>query len=465
MTRRTWGGSGPVVAVVATLTLAAGATAAVTWQDGPPPALSPSLSSPGLPSRGELLGAAAIAGPVPTSTGLQAAVGLALADPAIAGRLGVSIVDAATGASVYDQGAGVAVLPASTAKIATAAAALTALPPDRRLATRVVTGSVPGEVVLVGGGDTTLAGPGAGADYPASARLSELADQVRVALGPVPVTRVLVDESLYSGERVGPGWKPNYLTDGAVAAVGPLMVEGARVQRGRPRRHADPALAAGRQLATLLSGASAAPVAPVVVERGTAPVGAAPLGEVTSPTVVQLVERMLTRSDNDLAESLARQVALSQGQPASFAGAALALEQVLAPLGVDPAKAVLADGSGLSTSTRISPAAVTGLLARAASGREPRLAPLVAGLPVGGFDGTLAGRFRLGDGAAPGAGSVRAKTGTLDGVSALAGVVRTADGRLLAFDLTADEVPLGANSAAQAALDRLASSLAACGCR
>lgn len=459
MTGRTRGRTAPVAALLAALTLAAGGTAAVTLQREPAPAaVAPTPDPTGPPSRGALLAAAGSAGLSPTASGLRAVVGGVLADPAVAGRLAVSVVDARTGQALYESAAGVAVLPASTVKIATAAAALTALPADRRLLTRVVAGSAPGEVVLVGGGDTTLAAPGAEADYPASARLSELASQVRATLGPVPVTRVLVDESLYSGDRAGPGWKPNYLTDGAVAAVGPLMVEGARVQRDRARRHADPALAAGRQLAALLS-------ALLPVERGTAPPGAAPLGEVKSPTVVQLVERMLARSDNDLAESLARQVALAQGQPASFAGASQALEQVLAPLGLDPADIVLADGSGLSRSTRISPADITRLLVRAASGSDPRLAPLVSSLPVAGFHGTLAGRFRTGTAAAPAAGSVRAKTGTLDGVSALAGVVRTAEGRLLAFDLVADGVPLGANKGAEAALDRLASSLAACGCR
>ena len=121
----------------------------------------------------------------------------------------------------------------------------------------------------------------------------------------------------------------------------------------------------------------------------------------------------------------------------------------------------LADGSGLSRLDRLEPAALTALLARA--GTEDRLAPLLSGLPVAGFDGTLARRFRTGA-SVPAAGVVRAKTGTLNGVSALAGLVRTADGRLLAFDLTADAVPLGATRGAEAALDRLAAVLASCGC-
>jgi D-alanyl-D-alanine carboxypeptidase/D-alanyl-D-alanine-endopeptidase (penicillin-binding protein 4) len=88
---------------------------------------------------------------------------------------------------------------------------------------------------------------------------------------------------------------------------------------------------------------------------------------------------------------------------------------------------------------------------------------VLTGLPVAGFDGTLAPRYRTGP-ALPAAGRVRAKTGTLNAVSALAGLVRTADGRLLAFDLTTNSVPLGANRRAERALDALAARLAACGC-
>ncbi len=477
--------AGPLLATVTALTLAAGGTAVVTLQDRPDAGPgTPSASPTGPPERGPLLPGLSASGPVPTSPGLQAAVSEVLDDPAVAGRLAVSIVDVDTGRALFERAASVALLPASTAKIATAVAALTALPADLRLTTRVVAGSVPGEVVLIGGGDPTLTGAqgsGAGAtgtvvaaepgseaetgtvlgpDYPTPARLPDLASQVRTALGAVPLSRVLVDESLYSGERLGPGWKPDYVQQGSVAPVGPLMVDGGRVRPGLSRRYADPATAAGSALAALL-----APGATVPVQRGVAPPGAPVLGEVSSPPVAQLVERMLLRSDNDLAEALARQVALARGAPASFAGAGAAVEQVLAGIGLDPDAMVIADGSGLSRFTRIAPAAVTRLLTRAASGEFPELAPVVTGLPVAGFAGTLAGRYRVGDGAGPAAGTVRAKTGTLDGVSALAGLVRTADGRLLAFDLTADGVPLGENRLAEAALDRLAASLAACGCR
>ena len=89
------------------------------------------------------------------------------------------------------------------------------------------------------------------------------------------------------------------------------------------------------------------------------------------------------------------------------------------------------------------------------------MSALLAGLPVAGYDGTLAERAADGAGS-PGA--VRAKTGTLQGVNDLAGTVLTADGRLLAFAVLADGAA-GSIDATEAALDRVAAALAGCGCR
>ena len=457
MTLRTTRRGRLALVAAATVVLGAGGSAVVVLDQpggtaAPPPAAAPS-PSPAPVVRGALLPPLSGDAPVPTAAGLAPAVAATLADPAVAGRLSVSVIDAQTGEAVLEREATTPLLPASTAKIATAAAALAALDPAARLTTRVLAGATPGEVVLVGGGDPTLASPRAPRGYPGLARLEDLASTVRASLGTTPVTRVLVDESLWSGERLGPGWKPSYVAEGAVAPVGPLMLDGGRVRPERSRRHLDPALAAGAALAGLLGPGAA-------VARGRAPEGAVELGAVRSPPVSLLVERMLSRSDNDLAEALARAVALDRGQPASFGGAAAAVDGVLSGLGITGV--TLQDGSGLSRSNRLQPASLTRLLARA--GTEDRFAPLLAGLPVAGFDGTLALRYRTGAGL-PAAGAVRAKTGTLNGVSALAGLVRTADGRLLAFDLTADGVPLGATRRAEAALDRLAAALASCGCR
>jgi D-alanyl-D-alanine carboxypeptidase/D-alanyl-D-alanine-endopeptidase (penicillin-binding protein 4) len=446
--------------------LLAGTGAAVVLHDQGVPGLPTASPSPE-PTRGALLPAGGAQGAVPTAAGLAHALSAGLRDKALGGHVAMSVLDATTGQPLLETSAREAVLPASTAKIATAVAALTALPSDLRLTTRVVGGSAAGDVVLVGGGDPTLAGPFTRIGYPRPARLADLAAKVRTALAGTRVRRVVVDDSLYAGPLLGPGWRPVYVTSGDVAPVTALMVDAGRtrlpplVGPSRAPRQGDPSLAAGRELAGLLG------VPKAVVVRGKAPAGAATLGEVSSPTVPQLVEAMLTHSDNDLAESLARQIAIAKGRPATFAGAAAALQAVLAGVlghvGATPGSVRLVDGSGLSRLDRVQPGALTRLLAAVAGADRERLFPVLSGLPVAGFDGTLERRYRKGPGL-PAAGVVRAKTGTLNGVSALAGLVRTKDGRLLAFDLTADAVPLTQTTASQTALDRLAAALASCGC-
>jgi D-alanyl-D-alanine carboxypeptidase len=465
--RTGWSGRrGALVAGSAAAVLLAGTATAIVLQSDvadvlPQPSSSPQVSRPPLLAAAEPLGA------LPTAAGLRRALAPGLRDRSLGGSVAISVVDVASGRPLLESAAREVVLPASTAKIATAVAALTALPGDRRLTTRIVTGERAGDVVLVGGGDPTLAGPFSRGGYPVPARLADLAAKARTALAGAPVRRVLVDDTLFSGPLLGPGWRPAYVTSGDVAPVMALMVDAGRtklpplVGPARAPRQSDPAVAAGRSLARLLG----APAAPVV--RGRAATGARVLGEVQSPTVQQLVEGMLTRSDNDLAEALARHVSIATGHPPTFAGAAAALSSVLADVLVQAGSSAgavrLSDASGLSRLDRVQPGAITRLLAAVAGADRERLFPVLSGLPVAGFDGTLEKRYRKGPGL-PAAGVVRAKTGTLNGVSALAGLVRTSEGRLLAFDLTADSVPLGSTLTAQTALDRLAAALAGCGC-
>jgi serine-type D-Ala-D-Ala carboxypeptidase/endopeptidase (penicillin-binding protein 4) len=194
----------------------------------------------------------------------------------------------------------------------------------------------------------------------------------------------------------------------------------------------------------------------------------AELGRVLSPPMVRLVELMLGASDNVLAEALARQVAVARGESASFEGAARAMGDTLADLGMPLVDGALADGSGLSRGNLLTADLLAGLLRAALT--EPRLAGTLSGLPVAGWSATLADRYRTpapGAGpeapsvAGPGAGVVRAKTGTLFGVFGLAGLVVTVDGRLLVFALLANDAPADTWDL----LDRSAASLAGCGCR
>lgn len=413
--------------------------------------------------------------PAPTVVGLRRALARTTADERLGQRLAGVVLDAGTGQVLWEQDAQRVSRPASTAKLLTGAAALTVLPPATRLRTKVLAGPRDGDVVLVGGGDATLSSSksarpassrlvlaGEQPSYPRAPRLADLAAATREALGGQRVRRVLVDSSLYTGPRTGPGWRATYLTEGASAPVTALSVDGGRVKPGEQVREDEPDLAAGRALARLLvDGDGQSEQAPQVT-RGTATAGARELAVVESAVVSALVEQMLVNSDNELAEALARRVALETGGPASFAGAAAAVRQAAGTLGLDPQQTRSADGSGLSRDSRVAPQALGQLLLMAADPSRPHLRPLLAGLPVASLSGTLAQRY---DDRAAGAGTVRAKTGTLAGVSALAGSVTDADGRLLLFVLNSNAVPLGGTRSAEQALDAVTGTLARCGCR
>jgi len=454
------------VALLLVGALVAGGVAAVYWQAGRRPVPiagrpvgGPSPAEPAVAPAGPVLAALRSAGPVLAPAAVAARLSGPLRDRRLGPRVSATVIDLATGSTLYDANGSRPAAPASTTKLTTAVAVLASYPADHRFRTRVVAGARPGQVVLVGGGDPTLSAAPAGTPtvYPGAARLADLAAAVRRS-GVRPAS-VLVDGSLFTGPAFGPRWDPRDVAGGYVAPITAVMLDGGRLPGADPRsehpaRSAHPDLDAGRALGALLGVPARA------VGLGRAAPGARLLGQVSSPPLGRILEHTLLASDNVLAEVLARQVALAQHRPASFAGAAAAVRAVLGRLGVDVTGDGLLDGSGLSPADRLTPALLAGLLRVASSPQHPELHPLFAGLPVGGYDGTLDDRYRAGPPAAA-AGSVRAKTGTLTGVSCLAGVVQTNGGRLLAFAVLTDRAPRVLD--AEAALDTAAAALARLG--
>jgi D-alanyl-D-alanine carboxypeptidase/D-alanyl-D-alanine-endopeptidase (penicillin-binding protein 4) len=267
-------------------------------------------------------------------------------------------------------------------------------------------------------------------------------------------TRIVVDDALFSGPGISPAWAPEDVPSTYASAITALMADGGRDAPGDALRSASPELAVGHELAAALGQPH------LQVVRGRAPAGAPTLASVRSAPLATLVAETLATSDNVLAECLARQVAIATGHPPSFAGAAAAVRAVLKRLGVDPGDGMV-DGSGLAASDRVSAATLVGVLRLAAGPAHPELHRVATALPLAAWSGTLAGRYLRGASQA-GAGVVRAKTGTLTGVSTLAGLVHDRDGRLLIFALLAHQVP--STPAADAALDVVAARLAGCGC-
>jgi len=419
------------------------------------PGPAPSSTAP--PPDRALAGATVAPSPAPTPVGRApsaAGVAAALRGPLGDAHLGQHVIaevrDVATGAVLLNRGGTTGAAPASTAKLTTALAVLAVHKPSDRITTRVVADAQPGTVVLVGGGDPTLtaAASGQAGAYPDAARISDLARQLH------GVRRVEVDGTLFAGPGLSPYWAPEDVPSDYAAPITAAMVDGGRDTPGATIRSTEPDLAAGRALAAALG------LRGVSVSRAKAPAGARTLATVQSAPIATLVTQMLQTSDNVIAECLARQVAIARHQPVSFAGAAVAVRQTLQKLGV-AIGAGLVDGSGLAARDRLTPDTLARVLALATKAQPG----LLDGLPVAGWSGTLADRYLTGS-ATAGAGVIRAKTGTLTSVSTLAGLIHDRDGRLLAFALMADRVgPTAADTtAAEAALDRAAATLARCGC-
>lgn len=431
------------------------------------------------------------AGTGPTTSGLTAALGGALTATGLGRNVGMSVLDVATGTSLFGLDPGRGITPASTTKVLTAAAVLAAAGPDTVLHTTVLrmpesnpsgTPTIPAaptpgaggpavldavaRLVLVGGGDPLLSslptGDDAVADYPRRASLDDLATQVVRDLGAAGINQVRLrfDTGLFPGPAASPRWERSYTGD----VVGPVMALSA--DQGRPGplaggRLDDPALHTAVLFAAELKKRGIKVLgAPT---PGTGPAGSETIADVASAPISALVEHMLVESDNDVAEAMARQVAIARGKPGTFDDGAAAVLAELTALGIDVTGVTLHDGSGLSREDRIPPRVIASVLALAAAGPHPELRPLVAGLAIAGGTGTLAARF----GTAPAInarGILRAKTGYLTGVVTLSGLLIDAGGRLLAFDVATDNVKPGSGLSARAVLDRIAGLLARCGC-
>lgn len=391
----------------------------------------------------------------PTSDGVRAAVQRILRDPAL-GEVSVSVALVATGGELLNVKSARPRVPASVAKLVTAVAALEILGPTKRLET-VVRQS--GEVItIVGGGDATLVRAKGGDPLAGgAASLKVLAEQTAQALPSGATVRLQFDTSAFTGKTMGPGWSRTLITSGNVAPVTALMVNEGRTAKGARSRVQDPARFAAQQFAGLLRAEG---VKVRSVRKGVAATDARRIAGVSSPPVSSLVERMLTDSSNDLSESLAHLVGgAALGEP-SFMGGARASQDVLVKLNLPVTGMIIADGSGLSARNRTPAQTLNALLLTART--SPRFTPILNGLPIAGETGTLENRF-ITKPTKRAAGYVRAKTGTLTGVTSLSGTVLNRDGHVMAFTIIANQIP--SIPAARNAVDRFATALAMCGCQ
>lgn len=401
---------------------------------------------------------------------LQSALAPLLADPALGADPGVVVLDGVTGQTLLDQRADGAVIPASSLKIATGLAALASLGPQHVISTKVVRDGT--GIVLVGGGDPTLLTVPAPTPpvFAPPATLSDLAAKTAAALQAAGETTVQVryDASLFTGPALSSDWDPTFVGLGIISPVSALTVDPASREIDARALDADPA---GATAAWFVARLNTLGITANLVAAGTADPTGQEIASVDSAPISALVDRMLDISDNDVAEALFRLAAIGEGLPGSFDGGTEVVQDTFAELQVPTPGLVIRDGSGLSRENRIAPITLAASLQiaidpQAKVVQDPSaglgaVTWLPPGLPVGGFTGSLDGRFDSAATAA-GAGRVHAKTGTLTGVTSLSGVVATDQERPAVFVVLGNET--ADTLAARDALDKVAARIAACGC-
>jgi D-alanyl-D-alanine carboxypeptidase/D-alanyl-D-alanine-endopeptidase (penicillin-binding protein 4) len=279
----------------------------------------------------------------------------------------------------------------------------------------------------------------------ATAQALRLAGTVEVSLG--------LDDSLFSGPALHPRWRASYIASGYVAPVAALAVDIGRTRdEFYAPRYADPAMHAAGVFADLLTAEGIAVTGPTR-SSGT---GGSQLAAVESAPMREIVRLTVQQSDNTLAEVLGRLVAIARGLPGSFSGATAAVVAEAAAQGIDTSDVVISDCSGLADGSQIPARTLVEELLLASRPGNVDLLPVVLDLPISGWQGTLAGRF----GEGPARGLVRAKTGSLPGVTSLAGTLQTQAGRLLVFAVMADGTPPGGQLRPQVAIDEFCQRLA-----
>jgi serine-type D-Ala-D-Ala carboxypeptidase/endopeptidase (penicillin-binding protein 4) len=351
------------------------------------------------------------------------------------------VIDLDSDQPVYARAPDTPRIPASVNKLYTTSAALMRFGPDGQLETEVrapaqpdEAGVVDGNLYLHGGGDPTFG--------PSQARRFA---RVLAGSGLTEVTgRVVGDETYFDGLRGGPA--SSY---GVSTWVGPLSAlsfnRGLTVGR-RPSFQRQPALYAAQQFERALERAG------VEVRRGaragTAPADTELLGEWASPRMSELVAQINQPSDNFMAETLLKALGAEYGSSGSMGAGTAVAREVAADFDAHPQ---MLDGSGLSRRNRTSTRDVVELL----DGMDESdvADEFRASLATAGRTGTLDERMR----STPARDRCRAKTGTLNGVSALAGYCDGLSGSRTAFAFLMNGVTV---TGAHPLQDRMAAALA-----
>lgn len=321
--------------------------------------------------------------------------------------VGMLVYDLTADSVIYSYNEKQLMRPASTLKMIVAVAALDRLGYSYKYKTRMafkgeVDGRVfNGDIWFKGGFDPVLGSSDLNTFVDSISRLG--VDTIRGNL--------YADLSMKDGDRLGEGW----CWDDDNPVLSPLLVSGKDGFMGRLLRKLDKA--------------------GIVVEgdtlKGIMPHDAEELCVVSRP-LSDILPRMMKRSDNLYSETLFYHLAASSGssRPATAKMGRQMINRMVSELGFKPSRYYIADGSGLSLYNYVSPELEVGFLKYAYRNRHI-YDHLYDVMPVAGVDGTLGKRMRGGYAR----GNVHAKTGTVTGVSALAGYCTAPNGHVLCFSI------------------------------
>jgi len=344
-------------------------------------------------------------------------------NPKLGRDMVVNVMNLTAGTTVFSRDPNDSQRPASNMKVVTAVNALSQLGPETVFRTQVLVGTDPAHLYLKGGGDPMLT----------TKSLENLATDTALDRDvAVPIT-VHVDSSLFPAPTNGPGWTNGYIP--VVVAPVRALARLYDYSNDTTTRAADVYIKKLQSLGFTVTRGDDSP----------APADATLVAENAKHTVASAVRLMLLDSENNIAETLFRQVAIKRGLPADWAGSKQAAEDSLRELGIDPAGLALYDGSGLSRKDRLTAGALTSILALTAVGDPTRFAEMYAekSMPVSGQTGTLKasyGRY-VTKASKCAAGKVRAKTGTLFDTIALSGITSSVDGTQRAFSIMVNKRP------------------------
>lgn len=414
---------------------------------------------------------------------------------------GIKVVEAETGKIVYEKNSDHLFMPASNVKLFTTAAALHHLGPDFRVTTTVLAqgtfkdSTFHGDLIIVGAGDPAL---GVRDSAYTCTFLPDLAAELWERGVNRLQGRIIGDDNLFDDIYLGEAWAWDYLGSGYAAEISALSfnknsvvlsirrnfltglpeigispqteyvklnqeftftdsdscdlsiergfvdnhfsIKGSLCRNSLPFEKSlaihNPTLFAVNEIkAALIDSGFDCQLTPMDADElsdYSQPLDSDTLLQHRSFTLAHWIKAINKDSENLYAELLLKRMGLEITGTGSASAGIEAISQFIRAAGRDSSQISIKDGSGLSRKNLLSPSIIVALLEHMLT--SPAGVLYLESLPIAGEDGTLEHRFEN----SPLKGKLFAKTGTLDHVKALSGMMETKSGKRLLFSILAN---------------------------